>query len=75
MRDWPLAKVDVLFCRNLFIYFNKSLQEAVFKRLDSALKNGGVIALGKAEVLPQQFSSSYSQLGPGANIYRKTGQP
>lgn len=75
VKDWPLAKVDVLFCRNLFIYFNKSLQETVFKRLDSALKKGGVLALGKAEVLPQPFSSSYSQLGPGANIYRKTGQP
>ncbi|MBI5236855.1 MAG: protein-glutamate O-methyltransferase CheR [Deltaproteobacteria bacterium] len=73
VKDWPLAKVDVLFCRNLFIYFNKPLQDEVFKKLDSALKKGGVLALGKAEVLPQPFSSSYSRLGPGANIYRKTG--
>ncbi|MEK7680028.1 MAG: CheR family methyltransferase, partial [Deltaproteobacteria bacterium] len=73
VRDWPLAKVDVLFCRNLFIYFNKQLQDVVFQKLDSGLKKGGVFALGKAEVLPQPFSSSYSQIGPGANIYRKTG--
>lgn len=75
MKDWPLAKVDVLFCRNLFVYFNKRLQETVMQKLDRALKKGGVLALGQAEVLPQQFSSSYSQLGPSANIYSKTGQP
>ncbi|MBW7957260.1 MAG: protein-glutamate O-methyltransferase CheR [Deltaproteobacteria bacterium] len=63
--------VSVLFCRNLFIYFNKPLQEKVFTKLDYALRPGGILVMGKAEVLPQSYSSRYEPLGRGLNIYRK----
>ncbi|MBI1910546.1 MAG: protein-glutamate O-methyltransferase CheR [Deltaproteobacteria bacterium] len=71
VRNPSISGVNILFCRNLFIYFNKALQEQVFEKLDYALKPGGLIVLGKAEVLPSVYSSKYTQLGLGTNIYRK----
>lgn len=63
--------VSILFCRNLFIYFNKALQESVFQKLDYALKPGGVLVMGKAEVLPASYADRYAAVGRGLNIYRK----
>jgi len=67
----PLLKIDILACRNLFIYFNKHLQEEVFKKLDYALNPGGILMLGKAEAVPSSFASGYEHLAAGKNIYRK----
>jgi len=63
--------VSILFCRNLFIYFNKALQESVFQKLDYALKPGGMLVMGKAEVLPSSYAHKYAAIGRGLNIYRK----
>lgn len=73
VKDSAISKIDILFCRNLFIYFNKTLQERVFEKLDFALKPGGVLVLGKAEVVPQAFISKYMQVGGRMSIYRKRG--
>lgn len=67
----PLLKIDILACRNLFIYFNKSLQEEVFRKLDYALNHGGILMLGKAEAIPSSFAPRYEHLAAGTNIYRK----
>ena len=74
VRNPPLSGMQLVFCRNLFIYFDKPLQEKVFHKLDYALKPGGVLALGRAEVLPQQYSSGYEPVGKGLNLFRKKGK-
>lgn len=66
-----ISKVQVLFCRNLFIYFNKTLQEKVFEKLDYSLVPGGILVLGKAEVLPQRFAPRYRALGKNLSVYEK----
>ena len=71
VRNSSISGVNLLFCRNLFIYFNKTLQKAVFEKLDYSLKPGGLIVLGKAEVLPASFSSRYEPVGDKTNIFRK----
>ncbi|MEK6531875.1 MAG: protein-glutamate O-methyltransferase CheR [Deltaproteobacteria bacterium] len=69
----PIGRVQVLLCRNLFIYFNKGLQDAVFAKLDYSLMPGGILLLGRAELIPQCFSSGYTLLNKPFNIYRKKG--
>lgn len=73
VRNPALSGMQIVFCRNLFIYFDKALQEKVFQKLDYALKPGGVLALGKAEVLPHPYSSKYKPVGKGLNLFRKKG--
>lgn len=54
---------DVVFCRNLMIYFDDKTQEDTVKMLDKLLKSSGVLFLGHAEtgrfILNKNWSSSY----------------
>ena len=62
--------LDVIFCRNVLIYFDKPTQKAVIKRLSSHLRAGGYLILGHSEsmtgaddvgltpVLPSIFQAS-----------------
>lgn len=74
VRDPTIAHVNLLLCRNMFIYFGKPLQERVFEKLDYSLETGGILVLGKAEILPASYSSNYIELGDGHNIFRKLGK-
>ncbi len=40
---------DIIFCRNVLIYFNKETQQAILNKLCSRLKNNGIIFLGHSE--------------------------
>lgn len=73
VRDTPLSKIDILFCRNLFIYFESSLQKKVFEKLNYALKAGGILVLGKAETLPAPFAHQYIEMADKSRIYKKEG--
>lgn len=70
--------VDVIFCRNVLIYFDKPTQQAVIGRLTSHLRPGGYLLLGHSEsmagsgipglkqVLPTVFQASPAALGRSA---------
>jgi len=42
---------DIIFCRNVLIYFNKEVQEQVVLRLTNRLKKGGILFIGHSESL------------------------
>ncbi|HBG46488.1 MAG TPA: hypothetical protein DDW94_05800 [Deltaproteobacteria bacterium] len=71
VQNHSIRGVNILLCRNLFIYFNKALQEKVFQKLDYALKEGGILVMGKAEVLPGPYADRYTPVVRGLNVYRK----
>jgi chemotaxis protein methyltransferase WspC len=45
----PLKSFDVIFCRNLLIYFDAANQQRLFERLDAWLAPGGILFLGPGE--------------------------
>ena len=47
--DPPFLNLDLVSCRNLLIYFQSSLQSQVFERFHYALKDNGLLFLGKSE--------------------------
>jgi chemotaxis protein methyltransferase CheR len=49
--QFPLksADYDVIFCRNVLIYFDKQTQEKVIRKFCSHLKPGGILFLGHSE--------------------------
>jgi chemotaxis protein methyltransferase CheR len=48
--SYPVDRdVDVIFCRNVLIYFDKQTQRAVLERLSRHLRPGGYLFLGHSE--------------------------
>jgi two-component system CheB/CheR fusion protein len=50
-RDAPISRLDLLACRNTLMYFNVETQSQVIDRFHFALRDGGCLFLGKAEML------------------------
>jgi chemotaxis protein methyltransferase CheR len=44
-----LGSFDVIFCRNVLIYFDQETKAGIFERLARVLESDGVLALGAAE--------------------------
>ncbi|HEY0536487.1 MAG TPA: CheR family methyltransferase [Actinoplanes sp.] len=51
VQDAPISRIDLLTCRNTLMYFNAETQSKILGRLHFALADGGVLFLGKAEML------------------------
>lgn len=48
--DWPFKDpFDVVFCRNVMIYFDAQTQRKVLERIHKVLKPGGLLFVGHAE--------------------------
>ncbi|HTJ71694.1 MAG TPA: CheR family methyltransferase [Actinospica sp.] len=50
-RDAPISRLDLLVCRNTLMYFNMEAQSQIIERFHFALRPGGHLFLGKAEML------------------------
>jgi two-component system CheB/CheR fusion protein len=51
VQDAPISRIDLLTCRNTLMYFNAETQARILSRFHFALAEGGVLFLGKAEML------------------------
>lgn len=50
MEPWPFkGKFDVIFCRNVMIYFDKPTKDRLVQRIAGLLQPGGIFAVGSAE--------------------------
>jgi chemotaxis protein methyltransferase CheR len=70
--DGVFGEMNLIFCRNVLIYFDASLQDRVFKLFDDSLALGGFLCLGTKETL--QFSAvndRFRQIDDRARIYQK----
>jgi chemotaxis protein methyltransferase CheR len=63
--SYPVDRdVDVIFCRNILIYFSKPVQQAVLTRLASHLRPGGFLILGHSESFALDDKSGMHQVSP-----------
>ncbi|MFG0607342.1 protein-glutamate O-methyltransferase CheR [Vibrio mimicus] len=63
IQDWPFREqMDLIFCRNVMIYFDRPTQEQLIERFHQQLKPGGVLMLGHSESVGR-CSSLFHHLG------------
>jgi chemotaxis protein methyltransferase CheR len=65
------SKFDLILCRNVLIYFNKTLQEKVFTLFRESLFKKGILIIGKKESM-SYYSDVYrfTELNASEKIYR-----
>ena len=71
MEAWPMKSAfDVIFCRNVVIYFDKPTQAKLFDRYANTMIDNGYLFIGHSETL-FKVSDRYKLLGQ--TIYQKIG--
>jgi chemotaxis protein methyltransferase CheR len=71
--DQPPGEMNVIFCRNVLIYFGPELRRRVVTKFGDGLCRGGFLCLGMSELLPvaPDGSTSFREHVPHQRIYRK----
>ena len=69
IKDPPFSHLDLLACRNLLIYLNRSIQERLIDTFHFALRPGGYLFLGTSES-PDGASNLFVALDKDAHIYQ-----
>jgi chemotaxis protein methyltransferase CheR len=62
-------RFDIIFCRNVMIYFNNEDRNQIIDRFSHSLKPGGLLFIGHAETIADR-SSNFKQVVP--TVYQKT---
>lgn len=66
-----IKDTDVVFCRNVFIYFDRDLQEQLLMKFYNALKPNGYLIMGKAETLISEAKEIFQEIDFASRIYKK----
>ncbi len=71
INDRPQTMIDVVFCRNVVIYFSRELQETLFVNFYKSLVDGGYFVMGKTETLVGEAKDKFIPVNNKERIYRK----
>ncbi len=66
-----LSGFDLIFCRNVTIYFEQKLQETLYVNFYNALNEGGYFVMGKTETLVGQAGRLFKPVDLRERIYQK----
>ncbi|MBN2368016.1 protein-glutamate O-methyltransferase CheR [Candidatus Woesearchaeota archaeon] len=63
--------LDVIFCRNVVIYFSQQVKETLFSDFYNCLNKEGLLILGKTETLIGPSKDKFKMLNIAERIYKK----
>ncbi|TDV29226.1 CheR-type MCP methyltransferase [Paraburkholderia caballeronis] len=66
-----LHAMDLILCRNVFIYFDAQRVREILRRLVDTLAPGGVLLLGASDLVDLHVPGLDTELRPGTCFYRK----
>ncbi len=70
--DSSFNEFNVIFCRNVLIYFNQILQKQVHTLFYNSLCNFGILGLGRQESLRfTPYEQYYEEIAKGEKLYRR----
>ncbi|HST87377.1 MAG TPA: chemotaxis protein CheB [Ktedonobacterales bacterium] len=69
----PFPRIDLVLCRNVLIYFTPELQARALQLFAFALRDGGYLALGKAETA-RPLEAYFAPIHEHLKLYRRQGE-
>lgn len=66
-----LGIFDIIFCRNVMIYFGTNTKASIFKQFSSMLTEKGFLILGTTEKLYSDSVNFYPDIMNGTTVFRK----
>ncbi len=67
-----LGKFDIIFCRNVLIYFSQKNKIEIIKKFSNALNPGGYLILGSSESMPSDLKQTFDMIRVNRGIVYKT---
>ncbi|NOZ58193.1 MAG: protein-glutamate O-methyltransferase CheR [Euryarchaeota archaeon] len=64
---------DVVFCRNVAIYFSRDSLEVLYRNLHTSLRRGGFLVTGRVESLTGEVKQLFEVVDSREHIYRAAG--
>lgn len=74
IKDPPFSRVDLILCRNLFIYLDQNLQKNLLGIFHYALNENGYLMLGSSESIADQ-AQAFQVIDARAKIYHRRSGP
>ncbi|MEI6557063.1 MAG: protein-glutamate O-methyltransferase CheR [Rhodospirillaceae bacterium] len=69
--DGVFCEVHLILCRNVFIYFDRSLQHRVLELFAGSFARGGFLCLGtKENLFPSEIAADFQIIDPKRRIYQ-----
>ena len=73
--EYPFhGKFEIIFCRNVFIYFDKETRVKIIKNFLKYLKSGGYLILGSSESIDIEITKKYNLIRIQSSIYYYKGK-
>mgnify|MGYP000629448192 CR=1 FL=1 len=71
VQDKMYQKFDIIFCRNVMIYFDNSLKMKVLQLFHDALEDDGFFVIGYYDMLPLESARLFKPYDSKTRIYQK----
>jgi len=71
INDAPLKYMDVIFCRNVMIYFSKEQQDILLSKFYNALSPKGYLVIGKVETIWGNLRNKFIPVSTHQKIFQK----
>ena len=71
VHDPVMDQFDLVFCRNVMIYFDEKLKQLVLDLLFNSLKIGGFLVLGYYDMMPEYGKSLFQLVDVKTRVYQK----
>jgi chemotaxis protein methyltransferase CheR len=72
--DHAFGEMQVIFCRNVLIYFGPELRARVLTKLGEGLCRGGFLCLGSSERIAPPHAATFAEVAAAERIYRHAGE-
>lgn len=66
-----LGRFDIIFCRNVLIYFSDDVKKDILLRMASSLETGGYLFLSSTESMPAGLNEFVSVIGSPVRYFKK----